>query len=292
MQKQNKKPFDFLVIGAQKCATSWLYHVLKDHPEIGLPINKKEIEYLGGEIVEVNGHDWYFNLIRNKEGSSIYGDVSVEYLLNSKSISLINNYNDKCKFILSLRDPYDRIKSAYKWYFRRGYINMNFEKTIFQAFYDLDNGIESKYSDLLKRSYYSLYFKPYLNSFSSEQFLVIFYNDIDNNPHSIIKLVYKFLGINIDFIPGSLKIKPKKSYDSSFFIKASNIFNKFNISAKIFDWVFSRIYVNFKSDNTLFEFNDIDLKNRLELFCFNAKEELNNLLKEHNGINLSKSKKL
>ena len=44
------KKLDFLVIGSQKCATSWLFYCLQEHYELLLPTKKNEKEYIGGDI--------------------------------------------------------------------------------------------------------------------------------------------------------------------------------------------------------------------------------------------------
>ena len=36
---------DFFIIGGQKCATTWLYHCLNDHPEIEVGGGKVEKYY-------------------------------------------------------------------------------------------------------------------------------------------------------------------------------------------------------------------------------------------------------
>ena len=76
---------DFLVIGAQKCATSWLYYCLKDHPELYLPAKKREIQYLGGRLFHEKGVDWYFSLFQGAHRNQKIGDVSVEYIFDQQS---------------------------------------------------------------------------------------------------------------------------------------------------------------------------------------------------------------
>ena len=60
-----KEKIDFLIIGAQKSATSWLYDCISEHPQICVPKQKKEIEYIGGELYKKNGLEWYFSLLNH-----------------------------------------------------------------------------------------------------------------------------------------------------------------------------------------------------------------------------------
>ena len=42
------KPLDFLIIGAQKCATTTLFEHLRSHPCIGMPL-EKEVPFFTGD---------------------------------------------------------------------------------------------------------------------------------------------------------------------------------------------------------------------------------------------------
>ena len=41
---------DFLVLGVQKSATTWIYESLKKHSLISMPNKKNEAEYIGGDL--------------------------------------------------------------------------------------------------------------------------------------------------------------------------------------------------------------------------------------------------
>ncbi len=71
---------DFLVIGSQKCATTWIYDILDQHSSISLPKDKREVEYLGGKLWLEKGDEWYFNLMKKDSQDKLSGDVSVEYI--------------------------------------------------------------------------------------------------------------------------------------------------------------------------------------------------------------------
>src|SRR5215472_8103927 len=111
---------DFLVIGSQKCATSWLYDCLNEHPQICMPRHKREIEYIGGQLYKEKGMDWYLSLLGHCNGEKVKGDVSVEYIVNDESPRLLYDLNPNLKFILNVRNPVDRAMSALNWYTRKG----------------------------------------------------------------------------------------------------------------------------------------------------------------------------
>jgi len=119
----DKKQLDFAVIGAQKCATSWMYYCLQDHPEICLPRKKREIAYIGGEQFKKNGPDWFFNRF-SCSTEKTKGDVSVDYLYDGKSATELAKYTDKPKLVISLRNPVRRAISSYYWLCRSGVIEV------------------------------------------------------------------------------------------------------------------------------------------------------------------------
>ena len=90
--ENKKQPLNFLVIGAQKCATTWLFECLNEHPDICLPKHKREVEYMGGPLYkEQGGQQWYLSLLNHCDNNKVKGDVSVEYIINNESPQLIYN---------------------------------------------------------------------------------------------------------------------------------------------------------------------------------------------------------
>ena len=85
MTEKRKMP-NFLVIGAQRCATSWLYFCLKEHPDIHLP-HIKEIDYFSHYYDR--GPEWYADSFRAWRGQPAVGEVSPNYLFDEKAAGRI-----------------------------------------------------------------------------------------------------------------------------------------------------------------------------------------------------------
>jgi hypothetical protein len=227
------KAIDFLVIGAQKCATTWLYECLKDHPEICLPKHKKEIEYIGGNLYKEKGLEWYLSLLNHCSEHKVKGDVSVEYIINHESPALLYDLNPQMKFILSVRDPVERAISALKWYARKGIIPedhselvRNLKKAV-QSFAPGDtNSHTDTLSDLLNRGLYNKLLSPYYRLFKPGCFLIIDYKDIQQNSKKALETVYSFLQVDPRFIPQSLRKQPKKNSNSKFLMNMEKRFPK------------------------------------------------------------------
>lgn len=230
----NDSSLNFLVIGAQKCATTWLYECLNTHPQICLPKHKREIEYMGGPLYNENGGlQWYLSLLSHCDNEKVKGDVSVEYIINKYSPQLLHDLNPQMKFILSTRDPVTRAMSAIKWYTRKGALPAN-EDEIWQGFinavktFSPDEDIFSAgiYHDVLHRGLYHKLLKNYYDLFDASQFLIIPYEDVQKNPSGVLKSVFSFLNVDESFIPPNIDTKPKKNSNNKLLINIERKFSK------------------------------------------------------------------
>lgn len=217
-----RDPLDFLVIGAQKSATSWLYRCLALHPELHLPAAKRETEYLGGELHEQKGTAWYFSLMSGAARGQKRGDVSVEYMVNPVSPELVHAHAPKVRLIASLREPVSRAVSAYYWRLRNNRIGeTDMNEGLARALHLCERAPTSSlvgqnwyYRDLLLRGVYAPQLDRYLVKFAPEQICVLFYDEIAKSPSSVAQTVYRFLGVRTDFVPRELDQRPKRNtYD-------------------------------------------------------------------------------
>lgn len=211
-----KTRLDFLVIGAQKCATSWLYYCLKDHAQLKLPEKKREVEYLGGDLFERNGPEWYFSLFEGARSDQIVGAVSIEYMFDRRALGAVQEFAPNVKLIASLRNPIDRAVSGYFWYLRKGLIpDMGLEQTFQTALEELrctsgrQNG--GACSELLSRGFYDEQLARYVQRFGKEKFLFVLYEDIQERPLDVLRKIYEFLGADSSFKPPSLNARPKQN---------------------------------------------------------------------------------
>lgn len=235
---------DFLVIGSQKSATSWLYKCLEDHPEIGVPAKKREVEYIGGELFKKGGYEWYEGLLDWSQ-PVIHGDVSVEYIVNPESAELIHKRYPNIKLILIVRDPIKRALSAYQWYLRKGSIEFDEQKALkaFEAAkekyraedYQID---QYDFFDILHRGNYKHLLQPYLQYFKEDQIALLDHQDIEEDNPAALQFIYSFLGVQNDFIPPSLGERPKQNSNKKWLIWLERI----NPNNQILSGIIDRIH--------------------------------------------------
>jgi len=176
---------DFIGIGAQKCASSWLYEVLNSHSQAYMS-DTKELDFFS--YYYDKGYEWYHrNFYSN--GNLMSGEISPSYFYDQDVPARVKRYNKDIKILLCLRDPVKRMFSNHLHEVRAG--NVTGENTIFE------NALNNN-PLYLEQSLYAKHLKRWLKYFEKDQILVVFQEDINNNPIEVYKQVCRFLNITED----------------------------------------------------------------------------------------------
>ncbi len=210
MTKQNKP--EVLLLGGQKCATSWLYRCLREHPDIFVPSQKRDSLPLGHTYYEENGIHKYFEPFDQAQEGQIIADSAVSYLYTPESPEAIKAHIPDCRFIVMFRDPIERAISAFFWSYRNNTLPFSSVKEALKN--DLKHQNPQNNYQLLEKSLYYKYLKNYLTLFDSSRFLFILFDAVNQEPENILKTTYEFCGVDSSFKPESLHTKPKKSAKS------------------------------------------------------------------------------
>lgn len=206
----------FFVLGAQKCATSWLYYCLRDHPGAVLPSGKIEDGYVGGAIFLERGPDWFFARFPDAPSPALHGDVAVDYLLDSAAPRILRSYVEDPRFVILLRHPVDRLVSAYYWSVRRRQLpNLPIDHGI-AALLDEAPGFPRRFEnpffdELVRRGFYGAQISAYVREFEPEQFLVVAYSEIKSDAAGVVRRIYAHIGVDPRFTPPSLGVQPKRN---------------------------------------------------------------------------------
>lgn len=193
---------NFLVIGAQRCGTSWLYQQLKNHPEIYLNKTRKEIHYF--DRYYSRGIKWYEKFfpadsqtIQNKW----IGESTPDYLYCPEAPRRIYETLGDCKFIVMVRNPAKRAYSSYC----RIVKNHSYSKDFSEYLQD--------YPHAFKRGMYADYLENYLEYFPINNFLFLVFEEVFKSPAESFQKISNFLDINDEkFIDISAQKKVNTSY--------------------------------------------------------------------------------
>ncbi len=198
---------NFLIIGSQKAATTWLAKCLGEHPDVFMA--KVKETYFFAENFQ-KGIKWYETQhFSDWSGQKAIGEGSVNYLSNLKPASRIRaTLGDKVKLIASLRHPIDRAYSAYWMWLARGRIPLDAD---FHTFF-----CQNRYG-LRSCGDYLSHLNRFLECFSFENFLILIYEEIKKDPLTAVSDCLKFLGVNSQFVPDSLNYRVNKAIDINVF---------------------------------------------------------------------------
>lgn len=196
----------FLIIGAQRCGTTSLYHYLTQHPKI-LSSFTKEVHYFDGGLNPMidnysKGVDWYksfFPLKREKE--VITGEASPLYLFNPLAPKRIFDLLPEIKMIVLLRNPTERAISQYFHERMLGFEQLPIEEAIFNEekrnctlphdhLFKTESFVHYSYK---ARGLYKKQIDNFLRYFPSKQMLILSSETFFREPEETLKRVFHFL---------------------------------------------------------------------------------------------------
>ncbi len=190
---------DFIGIGAQKCASTWVYGVLSDHPDVGV-YPGKEIDYFSDYYNR--GYQWYERQLGDVDSVRTRGEVSTSYFTDSDTPSRVFLYNPNMRIVLSLRDPIERAYSNHLNEIKLCHLtgqNLEFESGL------ANNPM------YLEQSHYGKHLARWLAVFPRNQILVIFQEEIRDAPLTQARNLYRFLGVAEDHQSWFLEKKVNES---------------------------------------------------------------------------------
>ena len=178
---------DFLIVGAQKGGTSFLYYLLTHHPLVE-PAARKELHFFDQQERFDNGAGWYrrcFPQSRWKDGRrSITGEATPSYLFDPSVAKRMAEVVPQARLIALLRDPIDRAYSHYQMQVKRGTEPLTFEEAI-----------EQEHSSYVSRGIYVNQLLHWFEFFSQEQMLILKSEDFFERPVETMKVVLNFLDL-------------------------------------------------------------------------------------------------
>ena len=194
----------FVGIGAQKCASTWIYDVLRDHPQVRLS-ECKELDFFSYHYDR--GYQWYERQFAGPGDTDVVGEVSPSYFHEPAVPERLRTYLPQAKVVVSLRDPVERALSHHRHAVRVGDIvgnDLSFESALASNPMYLEQGC------------YATHLRRWFNHYPREQILVLLYEDIANEPVEAAQRIYRFLGVNPEHRSVSLEKRSNVSHVSPY----------------------------------------------------------------------------
>jgi hypothetical protein len=190
----------FLGIGAQKSATTWLYDILSDHPDVCLSANK-ELDFFSYYFDF--GYQWYERNFNEQQNAIATGEVSPSYLHSTEAPKRVHDYEPAMKLIVILRDPVQRAISNHKHEVRINHLrgdDLSFE-------YGLKNN-----PMYIGQGMYATHLHHWQKFFPKHQILVELFDDVVADGAGVARRVYEFLEVNPAHQPAALTERSNESY--------------------------------------------------------------------------------
>lgn len=223
---------DFFCIGSEKAGTTWLWHAMLLHPEIGVP-QSKEMRYFNGppsldlshfralktfledprnapqrpafmERVATEmrllygGEDGYLRIFGQLTGS-VVGDLTPQYcLLPTHRIKAMKALSPDARIIYMLRDPTDRIIAGAKMVCRREEETLSDDAILRHA----KNPVQERLSNT------AWHLEKFEAVFGADRIHVALFDDIKTRPNALLAEICAFLGVPPHDIPQETLTKP------------------------------------------------------------------------------------
>jgi len=218
---------NFLLIGAAKSGTTSLFNYLGQHPDIyvsaikepgffaftknDIPITKEEREFIAlhwGNFPNAKETlEDYRALFARAGNAKAVGEASTVYWTSSLAPRCIKHHIPDARLIAILRDPAERAYSAYRMNRRSGRdVPETFDEALSRTdFLDPSDTFEpaenSGYRHFLAHGHYFKWLKSYLDVFARENIRVHLFDDLVEDPLSVVRDTFSFLDVDPTFTP-------------------------------------------------------------------------------------------
>jgi len=221
MNDHARKP-DFLIIGAPRAGTSWLWSMLDRHPGTELP-KVKEPFFFGAADIYSRGKEWYYDIFKNVDLNKVTGEGStsnfydlVPYFYNpgeelkfDRSLgtipALITSELPDVKIFICLRDPVERAISHFNLFMRQG------DFSPFSSIEEIDR--KHPKMRLVEYSRYARFLRLWKQYVPPERMRIFVYEEaIRQHPEATLRAAYEFLNLDSDFRPGKVRERINASH--------------------------------------------------------------------------------
>jgi hypothetical protein len=192
---------DFIIAGAPRTATTWLYALADCHPDIAMakPVRPEPKFFLTDELyargVRHYAQTWFAGLPADRT----LGEKSTNYLESPMVAERMRAVVPQVKLIFLLRNPIDRAYSNYLWTRMNGLETEEFGRAL-----ELETEREASLPERLRyarpysyfsRGLYAQHLRRFFDLFPREQILILRSEDVGTRPREVALACHQFLGV-------------------------------------------------------------------------------------------------
>ncbi|MGA1052917.1 MAG: sulfotransferase domain-containing protein [Ilumatobacteraceae bacterium] len=199
----------FIIIGAQKAATSSLYRRLADLPGVE-PALRKEVHFFENDRVHRLGQSYYrahfplrHRLRRPDGGRAVTGEATPNYLVSVTAARRIAEALPGCRFVVVLRDPVSRAISSYHHRRRNGKETREIDEALLTSLESAAAFLEGSHDAFARDSYvtwglYARHLATWYELVGDERMLVVGMDALIDDFTSTLPLIAAFIGAGDD----------------------------------------------------------------------------------------------
>jgi len=178
---------NYLVIGAQKSATSSVCDLLGEHPDVFM-CEPKEPFYFSHDEIYARGMAWYESLFSDAGGATAVGEGSTTYTQRGRypmAASRVAAALPEARLVFVARDPLERIRSHW----------MHLRSKGGRETRPFNEAVRTR-PEYLDHSLYDAQLEPYRASYPAERIHVMFFEDFKPDPEGEMRKLFAFLGVD------------------------------------------------------------------------------------------------
>ena len=202
---------NFLIIGTAKAGTTSLYRYLGQHPEIYMSPHKEPRFFVyDGEEMDplhpihtktITDLKSYQQLFEGVTCEKAIGEASPAYLVEPRAPERIYHYIPDAKIIAILRNPADRAYSHFLHLVKHNHETCHDFRLALQKIDEHHIGTWFPRRDYLLFGFYYENIKRYYEKFNKKQIKIFLFEDLKSDSQSLLKRIFKFLEVDLNFIP-------------------------------------------------------------------------------------------
>lgn len=191
----------FVCIGAPKCATTWLFGCMLEHPGVFLP-DFKEVNFFTvcrwGDDYERRGVDYYTGLFAGAQPDQVIGDFSPNLLQDPYAPERLKALLPDARLIVMIRNPIARSRSHYHYVRNRS-------PHLPYSLRDVLDDPSRDHAGYLSQGLYGEQLEHWLGYFARDRFLVLTTEDVRESPEAAFRRACEHVGIDASYEPAALE---------------------------------------------------------------------------------------
>jgi Sulfotransferase domain len=192
---------DFIIAGAPRSGTTWLYMLADRHPQVAMPKPwRPEPKFFLIDDLYEKGIAYYSeNWFQSLPCGRVIGEKSANYLESPAAAERIHRHLPDVQLVFVLRNPVDRAYSNYLWSRMNGLELETFERAlVLESIREASLAPEWRFARPhanFSRGLYAEHLSRFFALFRRDQILILRTEDIESTPREVAAEFFRFIGV-------------------------------------------------------------------------------------------------